>query len=44
MKIAIRKSNNRIVGMIQIRHFLNDYQIPICVSEQNGHTDVMVKI
>lgn len=23
--LAIRKSDNRIVGMIQIRHFLNDY-------------------
>lgn len=36
--LAIRKSDNRIVGMIQIRHFLNDYLL-----QYGGHIGYSVR-
>jgi predicted acetyltransferase len=36
--LAIRKSDNRIVGMIQIRHFLNDY-----LFQYGGHIGYSVR-
>jgi len=36
--LAIRKNDNRIVGMIQIRHFLNDYLL-----QYGGHIGYSVR-